>query len=61
MGGADQGRQDQRRLRGNNASKAGLEGRTRGYAARLVNEGITVNAIAPSLTETDTMRGRYAK
>jgi len=41
-----------------NASKAGMEGRTRGYAARLVKEGITVNAVAPSLIETDMMRGR---
>ena len=30
-----------------NASKAGIEGLTRGYAARLVKEGITVNAVAP--------------
>ena len=29
-----------------NASKAGMEGLTRGYAARLVKEGITVNAVA---------------
>jgi 3-oxoacyl-[acyl-carrier protein] reductase len=36
-----------------NASKAGMEGMTRGYAARLVKEGITVNAVAPSLIETD--------
>jgi len=35
-----------------NASKAGMEGLTRGYAARLVKEGITVNAIAPSLIDT---------
>ena len=41
-----------------NASKAGLEGLTRGYAARLVKEGITVNAVAPSLIETDMMRGK---
>jgi 3-oxoacyl-[acyl-carrier protein] reductase len=41
-----------------NASKAGMEGMTRGYAARLVKEGITVNAVAPSLIETDMMRGR---
>jgi 3-oxoacyl-[acyl-carrier protein] reductase len=41
-----------------NASKAGMEGLTRGYAARLVKEGITVNAVAPSLIETDMMRGR---
>jgi len=41
-----------------NASKAGMEGLTRGYATRLVKEGITVNAVAPSLIETDMMRGR---
>ncbi|HVV41190.1 MAG TPA: SDR family NAD(P)-dependent oxidoreductase [Nitrobacter sp.] len=41
-----------------NASKAGVEGLTRGYAARLVKDGITVNAVAPSLIETDMMRGR---
>jgi 3-oxoacyl-[acyl-carrier protein] reductase len=41
-----------------NASKAGMEGLTRGYAARLVKEGVTVNAVAPTLIETDMMRGR---
>jgi 3-oxoacyl-[acyl-carrier protein] reductase len=41
-----------------NASKAGLEGLTRGYAVRLVREGITVNAVAPSLIETDMMKGQ---
>jgi 3-oxoacyl-[acyl-carrier protein] reductase len=41
-----------------NASKAGMEGLTRGYAARLVKEGITVNAVAPSLIETDMMSGK---
>src|SRR5258707_11607354 len=41
-----------------NASKAAMEGLTRGYAARLVKEGITVNAVAPTLIETDMMRGR---
>ena len=41
-----------------NASKAGVEGLTRGYAARLVKEGITVNAVAPSLIETDMMQGQ---
>ena len=41
-----------------NASKAGMEGLTRGYAARLVKEGITVNAVAPSLIATDMMDGR---
>ena len=47
-----------------NASKAGMEGLTRGYAARLVTEGVTVNAVAPSLIDTDMMsarRGDYAK
>ncbi len=43
-----------------NASKAGMEGLTRGYAARLVKEGITVNAVAPSLIETDMVRGGVA-
>jgi 3-oxoacyl-[acyl-carrier protein] reductase len=43
-----------------NASKAGVEGLTRGYAARLVKEGITVNAIAPSLIETDMVRSGVA-
>jgi 3-oxoacyl-[acyl-carrier protein] reductase len=41
-----------------NASKAGMDGLTRGYAARLVKEGITVNAVAPSLIDTDMMAGR---
>ncbi len=36
-----------------NASKAGLEGLTRGYAVRLAKKGITVNAVAPSLIATD--------
>lgn len=39
-----------------NASKAGLEGLTRGYAARLAKEGITVNAVAPSLIATDMVQ-----
>jgi len=43
-----------------NASKAGMEGMTRGYAARLVKQGITVNAIAPSLIETDMIRSGLA-
>lgn len=41
-----------------NASKAGMEGMTRGYAARLAAEGVTVNAVAPSLIETDMMSAR---
>jgi 3-oxoacyl-[acyl-carrier protein] reductase len=36
-----------------NASKAGLEGLTRGYAARAAKDGVTVNAIAPGLIDTD--------
>lgn len=39
-----------------NASKAGMEGMTRGYAARLVKDGVTVNAVAPSLIETDMVK-----
>jgi 3-oxoacyl-[acyl-carrier protein] reductase len=35
------------------ASKAGLIGLTHSYASLLVKEGITVNAIAPALIETD--------
>ena len=41
-----------------------LEGRhrrpTRGYAARLVKQGITVNAVAPSLIETDMVHSGLA-
>ena len=36
-----------------NASKAGMEGLTRGYAARLAKDGVTVNAVSPSLIDTD--------
>jgi 3-oxoacyl-[acyl-carrier protein] reductase len=43
-----------------NASKAGMEGLTRGYAARLVKDGVTVNAVAPSLIETDMVRSGLA-
>jgi 3-oxoacyl-[acyl-carrier protein] reductase len=43
-----------------NASKAGMEGLTRGYAARLVKDGITVNAVAPSLIQTDMLRSGLA-
>ncbi len=43
-----------------NASKAGMEGLTRGYAARLVKDGITVNAVAPSLIETDMVKAGLA-
>lgn len=36
-----------------NASKAGMEGLTRGYAARLAKDGVTVNAVSPSLIDTE--------
>ncbi len=39
------------------ASKAGLIGLTHSYARHLVKEGITVNAIAPALIETDMVTG----
>jgi 3-oxoacyl-[acyl-carrier protein] reductase len=38
------------------ASKAGILGLTRAYAALLAREGITVNAIAPALVETEMVR-----
>lgn len=36
-----------------NASKAGLEGLTRGYAARVARDGVTVNAVAPGPIDTE--------
>jgi len=39
------------------ASKAGLLGLTHSYARQLVREGITVNAIAPALIETEMVTG----
>jgi 3-oxoacyl-[acyl-carrier protein] reductase len=39
------------------ASKAGMEGLARAYAVRLVKEGITVNSVAPSIVETDMVKG----
>jgi 3-oxoacyl-[acyl-carrier protein] reductase len=33
-----------------------MEGMTRAYAARLVREGITCNAVAPALIHTDMTR-----
>ncbi|HJQ59498.1 MAG TPA: SDR family NAD(P)-dependent oxidoreductase [Vineibacter sp.] len=44
-----------------NASKAGMEGLTRGYSTRVVKDGITVNAVAPSLIETDMIGDRRAE
>jgi 3-oxoacyl-[acyl-carrier protein] reductase len=35
------------------AAKAGMEGLTRGYALRLAAEGVTVNAVAPGLIDTE--------
>lgn len=43
-----------------NASKAGMEGLTRGYAARVVKQGVTVNAVSPSLIETDMVKAGLA-
>jgi 3-oxoacyl-[acyl-carrier protein] reductase len=39
-----------------NASKAGMEGLTRGYAARVIQDGVTVNAVAPSLIATEMIK-----
>src|ERR1700744_2595693 len=39
------------------ASKAGLIGLMHGYASRLAGKGITVNAVAPALVETDMIKG----
>ncbi|SAL03827.1 short-chain dehydrogenase/reductase SDR [Caballeronia fortuita] len=36
-----------------NASKAALEGLTRGYAARRARDGIAVNAVAPGPIDTE--------
>jgi 3-oxoacyl-[acyl-carrier protein] reductase len=43
-----------------NASKAGMEGLARGYAARVVKDGITVNSVAPSLIATDMVSAGLA-
>lgn len=40
------------------ASKAGLLGLAHGYASRLAPEGITANAIAPALVETEMIASR---
>ena len=42
------------------ASKAGLLGLTHSYANLLAKEGITSNAIAPALIDTDMIRGNPA-
>ena len=42
------------------ASKAGLIGLTHSYASLLAKEGITCNAIAPALIDTDMIRGNEA-
>ena len=43
------------------SSKAGLEGLTRAYAAKVAKEGVTVNAVAPSLIQTDMIRNLEAR
>ncbi|NUO48161.1 MAG: SDR family NAD(P)-dependent oxidoreductase [Polyangiaceae bacterium] len=42
------------------ASKAGLEGLMHSYASLLAKEGITANAIAPALIETEMLAGNPA-
>ena len=42
------------------ASKAGLIGLMHSYANLLAKEGITANAIAPALIETDMIKGNEA-
>ena len=42
------------------ASKAGILGLTHSYAGRLAKEGITVNAIAPALVETEMVTSNPA-
>lgn len=42
------------------ASKAGLEGLMHSYASLLAREGITANAIAPALIETEMLAGNPA-
>lgn len=44
-----------------NAAKAGMEGLTRGYASKLVREGITVNVVAPALIDTGPGRDHEAR
>jgi 3-oxoacyl-[acyl-carrier protein] reductase len=43
------------------ASKAGMLGLTHSYASLLVKEGVTANAIAPALIETDMLKGIRTK
>ena len=43
-----------------NASKAGMEGLARGYAARVAKEGVTVNVLAPSLIATEMIKPHRA-
>jgi 3-oxoacyl-[acyl-carrier protein] reductase len=43
------------------SAKAGVEGLTRAYAARLVREGVTVNVVAPMLIHTGEKRDNAAR
>ena len=42
-------------------NNAGMEGLTRGYAARLAKDGVTVNAVAPSQIETEMTASHRAE
>lgn len=44
-----------------NAAKAGIEGLTRGYAARMAMEGITANVVAPTFIDTGGGRDDAAR
>jgi len=43
------------------ASKAGMIGLTRGYANKIAGDGVTVNAVAPGLVDTDMVRDAPAE
>ncbi len=43
------------------AAKGGVDALSRGYASRLIKEGVTVNVVAPALIETGTKRDNEAR